>query len=157
MKQHKIKALVIALVITLVGVASVAVIAQSKREHHGGRGMMGGHMFSQLNLTDDQKASLKKIRDSHSETIKSLHEQIRTAMQSLHQAEQGGAFDEALASQKLAQVAPLRAKLMAEEFKIHQESLAVLTAEQKTKLDSLRQQFKGRFSERKFQKSQTAH
>jgi protein CpxP len=155
MKNTKMKTLVIALAIAILGVASIAAIAQSKREHHGGRGFGGGRMFSQLDLTDEQKASMKKIRESHSETLKALHQQVRTEMQALHQAQQGGTFDEAQVSQKLAQIAPLRAKLMAEEFKIRQESLAVLTAEQKAKLDSLRQQFKGKSSERKFRKSQS--
>lgn len=120
---------------------------------HGGDGMMGGRMFSQLNLTDAQKAQFKQIRESHSATIQSLRQQIHEQMQAIHQSNNATTFDEALVSQKLAQVAPLQAKLMGEEFKIHQEMLNVLTPEQKTKLDQLREQFKTKREEFKAKKS----
>ena len=115
--------------------------------------MMGGRMFSQLNLTDAQKAQFKQIRESHSATIQSLRQQIHEQMQAIHQSNNATTFDEALVSQKLAQVAPLQAKLMGEEFKIHQEMLNVLTPEQKTKLDQLREQFKTKREEFKAKKS----
>src|SRR5512140_1539156 len=41
-----------------------------------GEGMRGG-IFKQLNLTDDQKAKMKQIRESFAETNKPLREQIR--------------------------------------------------------------------------------
>jgi Spy/CpxP family protein refolding chaperone len=41
-------------------------------------------------------------------------------------------------------MAPLRAKLMSEHFKLRQEALAVLTPEQKAQLEQLREQFKAR-------------
>ncbi len=109
-------------------------------DHRGG--FMGGPMFEKLNLTDDQKARMKQIRESFSERTKSLREQLRANRQDLRQAEQGGTFNEALATQKLTEGAGLQAKLMGEQFKLRQEMLAVLTPEQKTQLDQMRQQFK---------------
>jgi len=108
--------------------------------HRGGFG--GGGMFAKLNLTDAQKASMKQIRESFGERTKSLREQLRAKRQELRQANEGGTFNEALATQNLTESAGLQAKLMGEEFKLRQEMLAVLTPEQKTQLDQMRQQFK---------------
>jgi protein CpxP len=102
---------------------------------------MGG-AFKQLNLTDDQKAKMKEIRESFSERNKPLHEQLRAKRQELRQASEGGTFNEALATQKLTEMAGLEAKLMGERIKLHQETLSVLTAEQKAQLEQAKAQFK---------------
>jgi protein CpxP len=109
-------------------------------DHRGGFG--GGGMFAKLNLTDAQKASMKQIRESFGARTKSLREQLRAKRQELHQANDGGTFNEALVAQSLTESAGLQAKLMGEEFKLRQEMLTVLTPEQKTQLDQMRQQFK---------------
>ena len=136
---------------------------QATGERHGGRGKgwggrgdkegrggwgrggrMGGMMFGGLNLTDDQKAKMKEISQSFRESTKSLHEQLRAKRQELHQASEGGTFNEALATQKLQESAGLQAKLMGEQFKMRQAMLAVLTAEQKTQLEQKRAEFKAK-------------
>ena len=114
---------------------------------HEGWGGMRGAFLSQLNLTDDQKAKIKQIRESYGERNKPLREQLRTKRQELRQASEGGTFNEALATQKLTEMAGLEAKLMGEEFKLHQETLSVLTAEQKAQLEQLKEQFKTRRGE----------
>jgi len=110
-------------------------------DHRGG--FMGGGMFEKLNLTDDQKARMKTIRESFGERTKSLRDQLQAKRQELRQTNQGDTFNEALATQKLTESAGLQAKLMGEEFRLRQEMLTVLTPEQKTQLDQMRQQFKG--------------
>ena len=101
-------------------------------------------MFRGLELTDAQKASLKQIRQSFGERTKSLREQLHAKRQELRQAESGGSFNEALAAQKLAELAPIQAKLMAEQARMRQESLAVLTPEQKTQMEQRRAEFKAK-------------
>jgi protein CpxP len=108
----------------------------------GGPGDMG--MFRQLNLTDDQKAKIKQIHESYAERNKPLRDQLRAKRQELRQASEGGAFNEALATQKLTEMASLEAKLMGEGIRMHQETLSVLTAEQKAQLDQAKAQFKAR-------------
>lgn len=112
---------------------------EGRGNHRGG---FGGGMFAKLNLTDAQKASIKQIRQSFGERTKSLREQLRAKRQELRQANHGGTFNEALATQNLTESAGLQAKLMGEQFKLRQEMLTVLTPEQKTQLDQMRQQFK---------------
>ena len=122
---------------------------RGQHKGHGMRGMRGGGFFGQLNLTEDQKAKMKQIRESFAESNKSLREQLRAKRQELRQASEGGTFNEALATQKLTEIAPLKAKLMAERAKQHQEMLSVLTAEQKAQLEQAKAQFKTRRGERR--------
>ncbi|HXT64603.1 MAG TPA: Spy/CpxP family protein refolding chaperone [Pyrinomonadaceae bacterium] len=158
MKLGKVKVLAIASLSAVVLAASIAV-AQSvktgpqdgKGGRHGwhGEGMKrgggeGDALFNRLNLADDQKAKLKQIRESFRSTNKPLMEQLRAKRQELRQASEGGTFNEALATQKLTDMAGLEAKLMGARFQLHQEMLSVLTAEQKTQLDQLKTQFKER-------------
>jgi len=113
--------------------------------HRGGGGHFGGGMmFRGVELSDAQKASLKQLRQGFGERTKSLREQLRAKHAELRQAEANGTFNEALAAQKLAEVAPIQAKLMAEGFKLRQDSLAVLTPEQKAQMEQRRADFKAK-------------
>jgi len=119
---------------------------QGRRHEWRGQGMKRGFhrdgAFNRLNLTDDQKTKMKQIRESFAERNKGLMAELKAKRQELRQASEGGTFNEALASQKLTETAGLQAKLMGERFKLHQEMLTVLTAEQKTQLEQMKAQFK---------------
>jgi len=93
-----------------------------------------------LNLTDDQKAQIKKIQDSFRESDKALFDQMRA----LHQSESepiSGTFDEAA----VRAAAEARAKIQIELEVSHAKMMsligAVLTADQKAQLTARRQQF----------------
>jgi len=157
-KLGKVKVLAIASLSAVVLAASIAVAQSVKTETQGDKGgRRGWHgevmkrggpggdgLFERLNLTDDQKAKLKQIRESFATTNKPLMEQLRAKRQELRQASEGGTFNEALATQKLTEMAGLEAKMMGARFQLHQEMLTVLTAEQKTQLDQMKAQFKDR-------------
>ena len=131
------------------------------RGHRGGKrgggefGGRGGHFggFRGVELTDAQKASLRQLREGFGERTKSLREQLRAKRQELRQAESGTTFNEQLAAQKLSEAAGLQAKLMAEAFRLRQESLALLTAEQKAQLEQRLQQREQRRAQWKAQRS----
>ena len=160
-KLGKFKIMAIASLSAVVLLASIAVAQKVKtergegdgqrREWRGGgrRGAHGGGLFSRLNLTDDQKAKMKTIRETFATNNKPLMEQLHAKRQELRQANEGGTFNEALATQKLTEMAGLQAKLMGERFKLDQEMQSVLTAEQKTQLDQLKAQFKDHRGERR--------
>ncbi|HEV2904797.1 MAG TPA: Spy/CpxP family protein refolding chaperone [Pyrinomonadaceae bacterium] len=162
-KLGKVKLLAIASLSAVVLAASVAVAQSVKTEtqdgksaRHGGhgRGMKrssrgGGAFFNRLNLTDDQKARLKQIRESFASTNKPLHEQLRAKRRELRRSNEGGTFNEALATQKLTESAALQAKLMGARFQLHQQMLSVLTAEQKAQLDQLKAQSRERRGKRR--------
>ena len=151
-KLGKVKLWAIASLSAVVLIVASVAVAQSVKTHRGqgqrgawmGRGFHGGGAFKQLNLTDDQKAKMKQIRQGFIESNKPLLDQLKTKRQELRRASEGGTFNEALATQKLTEMASLEAKLMGERFKLHQESLSVLTAEQKAQLEQRKAQFKTR-------------
>ena len=126
------------------------------QERRGGRWMRGGHagMFAGITLNDDQKARMKQIHERSRESTRPLREQLQAKRQELRQANEGGTFNEALATQKLQEMAGLEAKLMGERFRLRQEMLSVLTTEQKTQLDQKRAEFKAKRDARRQQKVQ---
>jgi periplasmic protein CpxP/Spy len=162
------------LIIAAVSVLSIAVVsaaalsvpialAQTGRmmrggHERGGRGDRGegmhGMMLKGINLTDDQKAKVKQIGQTFRDSTQSLRQDLQTKQQALHQAAEGGTFDEASTTQKLTEMAGLQAKLMGERFKMQQAILSVLTPEQKTQLEQKRAEFKARWAERRGRKSE---
>ena len=160
MNKPRFKTLAIATLSAIALAASIAVahsVSTDKDKGQGthrewrGRGKQHGWggmgSFRQLNLTDDQKAKMKQIRESFAQSNKPLREQLRAKRQELRQASEGGTFNEALATQKLTDMASLEAKAMGERFKLHQEMLSVLTPEQKAQLEQQKAQFKARRGE----------
>ena len=119
--------------------------------HRGGRGMFRG-----IELTEAQKASLKQLHQASRVRTQPVREQLRAKRQELRQAQSGGTFNEALAAQKLTETAGLQAKLMAERHRLHQESLALLTPEQRTQLEQRKAQREQRRAERKAARGQQA-
>lgn len=105
-------------------------------DHRGGR--FGGGMFRGIELTEEQQTRLQQIRQSFGESTRTLREQLRAKHEEVRQAGEGNTFNEALAAQKLTEAAALQARLMAEEFRMRQESLSVLTAEQKAQIEQRR-------------------
>lgn len=101
-------------------------------------------IFKRLNLTSEQKAQAKQVRQSHRETLTALRKEMRARRQEIRQSFQGGAFNETLVREKLTEIAGLRAKIMAERFQMRQQLMAILTPEQKTTLNQLRQEIKAR-------------
>lgn len=110
-------------------------------------GMRGG-MFRGIALTDDQKAKVKQISESFRARNKPLHDELRARREELRQANVGGTFNEALATQKLQETAGLQAKLMGEQFKLRNELQSVLTAEQKAQIEQKRAEFKAQWGKR---------
>jgi protein CpxP len=155
-KLGKFKLLAIASLSAVVLVVGSIAVAQTQKTGRGdgqgrrggwhGQGMRGGfggdRLFARLNLTDDQKAKIKQTRQSFMESNKPLLDQLKSKRQELRQASEGGTFNEALATQKLTEMAGLQAKLMGARIQLRQQMLSVLTPEQKTQLDQLKAQFK---------------
>lgn len=119
------------------------------RGGHGHGGEMDGMFLHKLNLTDDQKAKLKQMHESFAATNKPLLDQLKARREELRQVNEGGTFDEALATQKLTEMAGLQAKVMGAKFSLHQQMLSVLTPEQKSQFDQMKAQFKSRHDERR--------
>jgi protein CpxP len=118
------------------------------KSHHRRGDRMKAFMAEQLGITDEQKAQIKQIRQNHKDSIKPLVQELRSRQKDLHQSFEDDNYNEALATQKISEMSGLKAKLIGEKLKMKKEILAVLTPEQKTKLDQLKEQFKSRHGER---------
>jgi Spy/CpxP family protein refolding chaperone len=97
---------------------------------NGGPGMM--RVFEELNLSDTQKQQVADIRKSSDETLRPKREELRR-LQS--QSESGS-----LSAEDQAKRDQLRADLKTGQQKTHDAIVAVLTPEQRTKLEQLEQQ-----------------
>lgn len=158
-KLGKIKILTISALAAIALAGSIAIAQtvrsgqQEKRdrgawgEGRGGGGHEHGGMFRGINLTDDQKTRLQQLHQSFDERTKPLRDQLQAKRQELRAVSEGSTFDEALATQKLQEMAGLQAKLMGEEFKQRQEMLSILTPEQKTQWEQKRAEFKNKRDE----------
>ena len=121
----------------------------------GGPGMRrGGPMgfgpgFRELDLTDDQKAQLKTIVDSHRAEFEAAGQKIGAAREGMRALVEGDAINEGAIRAKSAEVAAAEADLMILNAKVRQESMQVLTSEQLQKMKELRASREGQARQRK--------
>lgn len=108
----------------------------------GGPGPGGpfGPFERELNLTDDQKAQIKKIADSFRESEKTFHDQLRM----LHEGEPGPvseSFDEAAIRAAAEARAKIQIELEVSRAKMMFQITSLLTPEQRAQLAAKRKQF----------------
>jgi protein CpxP len=123
----------------------------------GGHGGPGGPRdglgpLRDLNLTDEQKAQIEKIRSSSEESMKALHDQLRALHESQPEPFSGAAFDEAAVRAAAEARAKVEVELEVARARMASQVFAVLTAEQKAQLNERRQQFEQQRQERDAQR-----
>lgn len=122
---------------------------RGKRGGHGMRGRGMGRMFKQLDLTEDQKAQMKAIREQSRESTKSLREQMKANRQQLQQLTDNGQFNEASVAAVAQQQGQIHAQMIVAKEKVKAQMFNVLTAEQKAKVAQLKAERKQKMEERK--------
>jgi Spy/CpxP family protein refolding chaperone len=110
---------------------------------HGGGGGLGP-LARDLNLTDAQKAQVKQITDSFEASTKPLREQLFKAGGGGQLEGLTDTFDEASVRAAAQARAAVEVELEVAHARMMSQVYALLTAEQKTKLAELRQQFEQR-------------
>lgn len=116
----------------------------------GPGGPMGfGPGFRQLDLTDDQKAQLKSIAESHRDEFKAAGDKARAAHDGMQALIEADSIDEAAIRAKSQEIASAEADVMILNAKVRQESRQVLTAEQQAKLKELRTTRQGQMKQRR--------
>jgi len=121
------------------------------QSHKGfGRGRRGaGMMFSQLNLTDQQKSQLKDIFQSQRASAQPLRDELKTKRQALRAATTASNFNEDAVKAAAQDLASTQANLMVIRAETMRKAFAVLTPDQQAKLKELRTQRMERFKQRK--------
>jgi Spy/CpxP family protein refolding chaperone len=120
---------------------AAVVVSQGQGDFRRGPRGEGLPFLRNLNLTDAQKAEIKKIMDSEAASTKDLHDQLRT----LHESEPAPfstTFDEA----SVRAAAEARAKIEIELQVSHARTMSqianLLTAEQRAQLEARKPQFR---------------
>ncbi len=105
----------------------------------GRRGPGGfGPGFRGLDLTDDQRAQLRKIREAHASEFKAVGEKLGAARQGMRALIDADQINESAIRAKSADVAAAEADFAILNAKVRAESMQILTSEQQAKLKELR-------------------
>ena len=92
---------------------------------------------SYLSLTDAQIQNLQQLRESEWAALKPIMEQMRPLRQSMHAEMRGSSPDSAAASKLRASMQALEQQAAPIRSSFQQQAMAILTADQKTKLTAL--------------------
>ena len=140
---------IIAIVVLATG--AIFVVAQ-RAGHKDGRGFgMGrgqGHMMGMalrgLDLTDEQKASVKTIMEASRTNIQPLMQQKRDIHTKLAALGTDGSFDEAQVTALATEQGNITAQMIVEKEKVKSQISALLTDAQKAKAAEMRTKFQER-------------
>ena len=103
------------------------------------RGPMGfGPEFRELDLTDDQKAQLKSIAQSHRDEFRAAGEKARAAHDGMEALVDADSINESAIRAKSAEIAAAEADMLILNAKVRKEAMQILTAEQLAKLKEQR-------------------
>jgi len=123
------------------------VLASSRAEAQPGPGFHGPRMFETLQLTDGQKATIDGLFAANRENARALLQRLQEQRQLLRNAAQAQPFDEAGVRFQAQELAKLQAEMMVQRAAMMNQISGILTAEQKAKLQQLREERKARFQE----------
>jgi protein CpxP len=114
-----------------------------------GRGGFGGPlaMLRQLDLTEEQRAQVKQVMDSHRDERRAVGAKLRAAHKAQQSAVTATPFDEQAVRTQAAELATLSADAAVLQAKVHSEVFAVLTPEQQAKAAELKAQRDARMSQ----------
>lgn len=133
----------------LLAVATLPMAAQGFRHGRGpGRGPGFGPAFACLNLTDAQKASLKALHEKYRPTFEADRTAAFEAQKALRAATANPGTSDADLKAAFDKASTARFAMMQQRRALFQESLALLTPDQKAQFDKLRAERQQRMQER---------
>ena len=142
-----------ALAVVTMATAAPMLMAQDQPQRRQGPGMRGpggpggpggmrgpgfGPGFRGLDLSDDQQAQLKKIRDARQAEFKAAGDKIGAARQGMRALLEADTINEGAIRAKSQEVAAAEADLAILNAKLRKESMQILTADQLAKLKEQR-------------------
>ena len=109
----------------------------------GPMGMGTGSGFRELDLTDEQKAQVTSIVDSHQAEFKAVGEKMHAAREGMQALLEADTLDEAAVRAKSVEVAAAEADAAILGAKVRTQTVQVLTSEQLAKLKELQKTREG--------------
>jgi Spy/CpxP family protein refolding chaperone len=149
------------LALVLCGTAMLSYAQQKDAEGASGWGGHGhghmGFMARELNLTDAQKQQVKTIMQSNRASMHPLMQQLAENRKAMLAVTANGAFDQAKVQAIANQQSQAMVQLMVQKASIqHQIYTQVLTPDQRTKADQMREKQMARIDQRLQKLSQSA-
>lgn len=141
------KVLIAILALVVLAAGAIFVFAQKgKMAGHFGRhgGDKMGLALRQLDLTDEQKAQVKEIKEAAQEKTGAIRDSLKTGRQQMQDLTGNGAFDEAAVTTLANSQAATRAQLTVERLRIKSQIFTILTDKQKAKAAEMKENFHGR-------------
>ena len=126
-----------------------------QQQRRRGPGMGGpmrggpGMEFRGLDLSDDQRAQLRKIREARQNEFKATGDKLRAAREGMRALLTADTLNESAIRSKAAEVAAAEAEVAILNARVRQESLQILTAEQQQKLKERRESRGARMKQRR--------
>lgn len=144
MKKMSIKQLapMVAMLLTL----GVTVASAGDFGRGGHRGISGGMMrgLSRLDLTETQKADIRRIMEARHAELKSLHERFQADRDALRATAESPSPEPAAVGAAYLRVRANGETMRAERMKTMEEVRAILTNEQREKFDTMKENRKER-------------
>ncbi len=137
--------------------------ADSRKEHKGHReyrgsmehdgmahdGMKRMHRaFAQLDLSEQQKASLEALKEANKDTMKASHQTIKSLKEQMRPLLEAEVIDENAVKNLTAQIADLKAEQMIKMASLKKQAIGYLTEEQKMKLEEMKEKRENKRKER---------
>lgn len=125
--------------------AVTAMVAHAQMRHMGGWGWPHGeqafiqHLTKRYDLTEAQQAEVKQLWQAEKPTIMPLVQQLAQGHNQMVAATANGTFDEVKVSGIAKSQAQTLAQLMVEKERLTAKFYTILTPEQRTRFDSMRQ------------------
>src|SRR5690606_33661746 len=94
-----------------------------------------GHFMRGLDLTEAQRDKIFEARHAVAPTLRDKGKKVREGRVAMREAAKAESFDEAKVRAASERVAKAQADVMVERLRVKQQVLAVLTPEQRTKLE----------------------
>ena len=107
--------------------------------HHG-----AGHLLSKLNLSAEQKASIKTIMANAAPQMKSIHQEMRANSLKLSQTQPTDANYQSVVSQVTQANGSLHSQMITQREAVRAQIFKVLTPAQQTQLATLKAQMQAR-------------
>lgn len=126
------------LAVSVAGAGTLALADEGGRFH--GRGHGFGRGLRALDLTDEQKASFKALMEEQRKNSQPQREQVQALRQQIREQLDSGKADAATVGRLTIQAHTIRLQLREAHKRAFEKFEATLTAEQKTKLEQLKEQ-----------------
>jgi len=110
--------------------------------HHGGHCRHHRHLWKKLNLTDEQKKEMFSIKLDERAKMKPLFEKLRDGRKQLIAVVKTGKFDETKVRDIAKGQADIIAEIIVEKTRMKSRMYAVLTPEQRAKIEQMHEKWK---------------